>query len=40
MSSKRPVNHTFRLIVTRENVHPLTGKLRGSHDDDDGTFRS
>jgi hypothetical protein len=38
--SKRPANRAFRLSLTRENVCPLTGKLRGPHDEGYGSFRS
>jgi len=37
---KRPANHAFRISPTRETVCSLTGKLRGTHDESYGSFRS
>jgi hypothetical protein len=37
---KRPANPAFRIAAARENVCPLTGKLRGSYDDGYGSSRS
>jgi hypothetical protein len=37
---KRPANPAFRIAAARENVRPLTGKLRGSYDDGYGSSRS
>ena len=34
-----PVKATFRSGLAREIVCPLTGKLTGTQDDDDDTFR-
>jgi hypothetical protein len=33
MPGKRPANRAFRISLTRENVCPLTGKLRGTNED-------
>ncbi|MGA7807674.1 hypothetical protein, partial [Bradyrhizobium sp.] len=33
MTCKRPTNRAFRIFLTREKVCPLTGKLRGAHDE-------
>ena len=38
--SKRPTNRAFRISLTRENVCPLTGKLRSTNEDGYGSFRS
>src|SRR5260221_2248294 len=37
---KRRTNPAFRISLTRENVCPLTGKLRGTHDEGYGSFWS
>jgi hypothetical protein len=37
---KRPTNRAFRISLTRENVCPLTGKLRSTNEDGYGSFQS
>jgi hypothetical protein len=37
---KRPADRAYRLIFARENVRPLTGKLRGTYVDGNGAFGS
>ena len=39
-AGKRRTNPAFRISLTRENVCPLTGKLRGTHDEGYGSFWS
>jgi len=38
--SKRPALPAFHLLLAHEIVYPLTGKLRGTHDERYDTFRS
>jgi transcriptional regulator GlxA family with amidase domain len=40
LNRKRRTNPAFRISLTRENVCPLTGKLRGTHDERYGAFWS
>jgi hypothetical protein len=40
LNRKRPTNRAFRICLTRESVCPLTGKLRGTHDESYGSFWS
>jgi hypothetical protein len=39
-SGKRLTNRAFRISLTRENVCPLTGKLRSTNEDGYGSFQS
>jgi hypothetical protein len=37
---KRPANRAFRISLARENVCPLTGKLRSTNENGYGSFQS